>query len=247
MNSKFLVKVTEKWPVKVLSVAAALVLSLFHRMNTLETRFFSAPLSVEASEALVPANIYTQAVRIGLRGESNSIHPILEDDIEAYISLKKYSAEGTYKVPVEIRKKGSALGIEPIEISVEPIEISISLEYKTGRNINIAPVFRGTIAQGYELTGQSIIPSSVFVEGPRTIMDMIYELNTEAIDLEGRYENFSTMVNIINNDPLVNVHGNRMIEYRGTIRRISRNTQRPESRVQTEQSGLPEQTGEDGQ
>jgi len=230
LNSrKLLLKITEKWPVKVLSVAAALLISVFHRINTLETRFFSSPLRVEYSDTLVPVNSYTQVVRVGLRGEAGSINPILENDIETYIDLKKYANEGSYRIPVQIQRKGSALGVESLEISVDPIEVTLRLENKISRNINIVPVFRGAVAQGYELTGQSITPAGVLAEGPRSGMEALYEFNTGTIDLEGRYEDFSIMVNIINDDPLIVIHGNRMIEYRGTIRRIVRGTQRNDS------------------
>jgi hypothetical protein len=33
------------------------------------------------------------------------------------------------------------------------------------------------------------------------------------------------MINIINNDPLIVTHGSRMIEYRGTVKQIARETQ----------------------
>jgi YbbR domain-containing protein len=222
INRKQLEKITEKWPVKVLSVAAALILSVFHKMNTLESRFFSSPLSIEANETLIPASSFTQVIRVSLRGEANSIFSILEDDIETYIDLGKYTNEGIYKIPVQIRRKGSALGVEPLEVSVDPIEISVKLERKTIRNINIAPVFQGDIAEGYELTSQIIFPASVIAEGPRSVIEALYEFNTGTIDLNGRYEDFSTIVNIINSDPFIIIHGNRMIEYRGTIRRIPR-------------------------
>jgi len=222
ISRKFLLKLIEKWPVKVLSVAAALLISVFHRINTLESRFFSAPLRIEHNETLVPANSYTQVIRVGLRGESNNIHPVLEDDIETYIDLKRYTVEGNYRVPVQIRRKGSAIGVDPIEISVDPIEINIRLDYKISRNINITPVFRGAVADGFELTSQYINPTSVIIEGPRSYIESIHEFNTGIIDLEGRYEDFSVMVNIVNDDPLIIIYGNNMVEYRGTIRRIAR-------------------------
>jgi YbbR domain-containing protein len=222
INRKQLEKITEKWPVKVLSVAAALILSIFHSMNTLESRFFSSPLHVETNDTLVPANSFTQTIRVSLRGEANSIFPILEDDIETYIDLGKYTSEGLHKIPVQIRRNGSALGVQPLEVSVDPIEISVKLERKIIRNINVAPVFQGNIAEGYELTSQTIIPASVIAEGPRIGIEALYEFNTGTIDLNGRYEDFSVIVNIINDDPFIVIHGNRMIEYRGTIRRIPR-------------------------
>ena len=234
ISRKFLDKITDKWPVKVLSVAAALIISVFYRMNTLESRFFTVPLRIEygnmpAAAALVPVSSYTHIIRVGLRGEATSIFHILEDDIEAFIDLSRFTNEGAYRIPVQFRKKGNALGVDPLEITVDPIEIHLRLENKVSRNINVSPVLQGTAAQGYELTSQSLFPASVIAEGPRSSMEAIYDFKTRTIDIEGRFENFSVIVNIINNDPLVIIHGNEMIEYRGTIQRIIREPQRDDS------------------
>jgi len=225
MNSReLLVKITEKWPVKILSIAAALLISVLYKMNTLETRFFSAPLHVESADMMVPASSYPQTVKVNLRGEKNSIFPILEEDIEAYIDLSRYSTENSYRIPVQIRKKGSALGIEPLEITVEPVDIYIKLENKISRTAKVSPSFRGFITEGYEMTSQLLIPSSIIAEGPRSSMEALYEFNTGIIDLNGRFEDFSVMINIIINDPLIISHGNKMIEYRATIKPIAGET-----------------------
>jgi len=226
INSKLLAKIIEKWPAKVLSLAAALIITIFYRMNTLETRFFSVPLLLESSDLLIPASSYASTVRVGLRGEAGSINPILEEDIEAYIDLKKYQGEGVYRVPVQIRKKGNALGVEPLEISVVPIEINLVLEQRIIKNIPVYPVFSGNVAEGYELTGQSIIPTEVIAEGPKSSLETIFEFNTETIILDGRYENFTVMANIKNDNPQITIHGSRICEYHGTIRRITREAQR---------------------
>jgi YbbR domain-containing protein len=210
----------EKWPVKIISVAAALIIAVFYRMNTLETRTFLAPLHVETNGMLIPVSSLENTVKISLRGEANSIYPILEEDIEAFIDLNRYTKEGTYRIPVQIRKKGGALGVVPLEISVLPMEITLLLEKKVRRDIPVFPVFRGTIAPGYELISQSVNPESVTAEGTRTSIEAQYEFNTETINLEGRNENFSVLVNIINNNPLITVYGNRMLEYHGVIRKI---------------------------
>jgi len=219
-SRELLVKITEKWPAKILSMAAALLIFVFYKMSTLETRFFSAPLRIESGNLMVPASSYPQTVKIKLRGENHNIFPILEEDIEAYIDLNKYSIENSYRIPVQIRKKGSALGIEPLEITVEPADIYIKLENKISRSVNVSPSFRGFIADGYEMTSQSISPSSITVEGPRSNVEALQEINTAAIDLEGRSEDFTVMANIINNDPLIVTHGSRMIEYKAAIKPI---------------------------
>jgi YbbR domain-containing protein len=210
----------EKWPVKIISVAAALIIAVFYRMNTLETRTFLAPLQVETNGMLIPVSSLEDTVKISLRGETNSIYPILEEDIEAFIDLNRYSNEGTYRIPVQIRKKGSALGVVPLEISVLPIEISLLLEKKIRKDIPVFPEFQGAVASGYEIISRSINPESLTVEGPRSSVETQHEFNTEIINLEGRNESFSVLVNIINNNQLITVYGDRMIEYSGVIRKI---------------------------
>ena len=221
-RAKLLAKIIEKWPVKVLSVAAALIIFIFYRMNNLETRFFTTPLLIQSSETLIPTSSFAGAVRVSLRGEADGIQPILEEDIEAYIDLTRYINEGIYRVPVQIRKKGSALGVEPLEISVQPIDIPITLEQRVTKDVYVFPVFHGKVLEGYELTYQSLIPGSVVAEGPRTALDNHFELNTEIINLDRRYDDFSIMVNIVNENPLIEIHGSKILEFRGLVRRIAR-------------------------
>ena len=224
-RAKLFSKITEKWPVKVLSLAAAIIIVVFYRMNNLETRSFQSVLFIESSETLIPANAFASSVRISLRGEADGIHPILDEDIEAFIDLGRYTAEGNYRVPVQIRKKGSALGVEPLEISVIPIEIQITLEQRVTRNVDVYPVLQGTVAEGFELRNQSLLPRTVAAEGPRSLMESHLEFNTEIINLDGRYDDFSIMVNVVDDNPLVSIHGNKLLEFRGSISRIAREEQ----------------------
>lgn len=221
-REKLLAKLVEKWPAKVLSVAAALIISIIFRMNTLEIRSFSVPLNVIENESLIPAGSFIDSVRVSLRGETNDIHTILESDIEAFIDLNKYTSGGLVRVPVQLRKKGSALGVEPLEISVIPVEIQIQLEEIITRNIQVFPAFQGAIAQDYELTSQSITPDSVTARGPRFILNNIVNFTTEVIDLNDRFEDLTVFVSVINENPLVTIQGSGMIEYNGTVRRIDR-------------------------
>jgi YbbR domain-containing protein len=224
-RSRLFTIITEKWPVKVLSLAAAVIISIFYRMSSLETRFFTVPLLVESSDTLLPANSFPRSVKISARGEAEGIQPILAEDIEAYIDLGRYVNEGVFRVPIQIRKKGTALGVEPLEVSVVPVDIHLLLEQKITRNVSVFPVLRGSVAEGYELTGQSLTPASVMVEGPRSMIDNHIEFNTEAIDLDRRNEDFSVMVNIKNDNPLLFIHGSNILEFRGSISRIARGIQ----------------------
>jgi YbbR domain-containing protein len=216
---KLLARAVEKWPAKVLSVAAALMLLVFHRMSTLESRFFAVPLQVESGGDLVPSSAYAQVARVTIRGDANSIYPIIESDIEAYIDLSKYLSEGWYRLPVQVRKKGSALGVEPLEISVDPMEVSLHLERKMSKNIPLIPEFKGRVAPGFDLVSQSISPAVVLAEGPERLLAQVTEFQTDIIDLDGRDQDFSVLINIVNREPLIIIRGNGMAEFRGQVHR----------------------------
>jgi hypothetical protein len=248
-NRKLLARVVENWPAKVLSVAAALILFVFHRMNILETRFFSVPLSLETGADLVPVSAPPRLVRISLRGDANSINPILEDDIEAYIDLSKYTAEGWYRPPVQIRKKGTALEAQPLEISVDPMEISIQLDKKIRKTVPLKADMQGTIEAGFELVSYSLSPSQVIIEGPKSVLDAVSGLSTDAVDLEGRNESFTVTAHILNPKSLIVIRGNGTAEFQALIQPLSPEALSPEAPLtETPTAGgdspRPDETGE---
>jgi YbbR domain-containing protein len=221
LNSrKLLAQAAENWPAKVLSIALAIVLFVFHRMSSLEDRFFSVPLTVEVNNALIPASSYTRMIRVSLRGDANSIYPILEDDVEAYIDLRRIETPGWYRAPVQIRKKGTALGVEPLEISVDPMEISLELDQKISKYVPLTANLRGNVLPGYDLISHTLTPTQVVVDGPLTLLGTVSELYTDFIDLDGRSENFSVMVNILNRDTLIVIRGSGVTEFHGFIQRM---------------------------
>jgi YbbR domain-containing protein len=159
-------------------------------------------------------------IRVTLRGDANSIYPILEDDIEAFVELGKYDGPGDYRAAIQVRKKGTALGVEPLEISVDPMEISISLDHKISKFVPLTASLRGGVESGYVLSSHSLNPTQVIIDGPSVLMGSISELSTDFIDLDGRTGDFTVMTNILNRDPLIVIRGNGVTEFRGIITRI---------------------------
>jgi hypothetical protein len=219
-GKKILIKTVENWPAKVLSIALAIIIFVFHHWSVLEERFFSNPLEVEENAALAPASAYPRMIRITLRGEANSIYPILDEDIETFLDLTPYTAPGTYRVPIQIRKKGTALGVEPLEINMEPLDVMVELDQKISKYVTLNPSLQGYLEPGYEMVSYTMTPSQVVVDGPQRLMDSLTELSTGFIELGGRSDDFSTSVRILNRDPLLTIRGDGMTEFRGMVRRL---------------------------
>ena len=219
LNSRQLIaRIVENWPAKVLSIAFALILFVFHRMSTMSTRTLSVPLVIEMNSALVVASPYPQNVRIQLRGEDNGIKAIDEGDIEAYVDFSRYDAGGLYRGPVHVRRKGSALEVEPLEISVNPLEVSVRLDIWIYKTLPLMADIRGEAASGFDLVSHLIYPMEIVVSGPASILENLSEIKTNAIDLDGRRGDFSVEVNIANPSPFLVLRGSGMAEFRGLIR-----------------------------
>jgi hypothetical protein len=218
LNLKGLLKrLTENWVPKVLSIALALVVFMFYRLNTLETRFFSIPLILDIPSHLCPSSSYARMVRVTLRGDANNIQPIQNDDIEAYLDLNDYESPGNYHAPVKLRKKGTALGVEPLELTVDPVAMDIDLDYKQNKYVPLTANIDGSPEPGFDLVSHALSPAQVVLEGPSGLLDNVLELYTDVIDLNGRNADFSVTVAILNRDPLLTIRGNGMTEFKGFV------------------------------
>jgi hypothetical protein len=215
---QLLEKITEKWPVKVLSVAAAIILFMFHHLGNLQERIFSSPLQIEVSNNLVPSSSYPRNVRITLKGDAASIYPVVEEDVEAYLDLTVYRDPGSAKVPVQIRRKGTAMEAENLEIMVEPLEVAVELDTRTSKYVPVAPNLSGSPERGYELVSYILEPNQMVIDGPGNLISGIMELGTDSIDLQNRNADFVLRLKVVNPNPLLVIRGDGMAEFRGFIR-----------------------------
>lgn len=205
-------------PVKVICLTAAVILFLFHRVNTMTERFFSVPLAVVTPSGLAIASAFPKTVRITLRGAEEAIYPILEEDIEASANLEARRNPGVYRAQVRITRKGTAASVEPLEIKVEPQEIMFSLEPLAERRVSVVPDLRGAPAYGYELSQSSVTPLTVMIRGARSRVQAVTTLPTEEIDLTGRTDSFAARAKVVLPSSLLRVAGDASVDFRGTIR-----------------------------
>ncbi|MCL2093319.1 MAG: CdaR family protein [Treponema sp.] len=220
IGKKLFVRAVENWPAKILSVALALLIFVFHRMSTLEERLFFSPLHIEIHSTMMPSSSFPRMVRLSMRGEANSIHPIMEEDIEVYVDLQRFDVPGTYMVPVQWRRTGTALGVDPLQITVDPMEISISVDHRLSRFVPLTVSLRGQVDPGYVMTSHGLYPNQVILDGPAQLMDGITELFTEFVDLDGRQYDFTIPLGILNPNPLTQIRGIPSTEFSASISRI---------------------------
>ncbi len=200
------------WPAKVLSLAAAVLLVLFHNMTGLEERTLSAPLEVRTADGVVPAATPPQRVQVQLRGESEDIFRMEEDDFQFYLDLTAHANPGEYRVPVQVRKRYPAEVFGVVEINIEPAEITVELAERATRTVEVTPSFVGAPPSGYRVQQHSVNPPEVEIAGPADRIAAIERVETEPVDLSGRTGSFTSSVAVRQGDPLVKIPGNSRVE-----------------------------------
>jgi YbbR domain-containing protein len=217
LKKSFFIRLIDNWPVKILSLFAAIILFALYRINTLEERFFTVPLEIQINDNFVSFDNSVEKVRIRIRGNQEDIYSVLEEDVEVYIDLKSKVSEGEFQAPILIRKKGSALNVKNLEIIVDPIYARTHLEEKLTRSIAVQPKLNGFPLVGYEMEKYFISPSAVTVTGPRSQVEDLQFIPTEDIDLMGRYEDFSVRSRLIHISEDISFLVGDVIEFTGII------------------------------
>ncbi|GMO39716.1 MAG: hypothetical protein Ta2B_19510 [Termitinemataceae bacterium] len=195
------------WPEKIVCLAIAIVIFVFHRMASLETRNLTVPLNINNSNELIISSDVQKDVRIILRGNEKDITPITDNDIVAFIDLSNYNNPGKYEVPIRITKRGTALQVDPLEIDTIPPLISVDLDRRAKKIVAISPLISGKLPSGYEMERLSIVPETIEIEGPEEIINGMSAIATENIDLSNRIVSFTKNVHLTTGNPLVTIDG----------------------------------------
>lgn len=206
-----------RWHIKIFSFLLAVVFFWFYRISSLDERFFSVPLRVDVNNSFMPAGDYPSHISVTLRGNSEDIFSVLEEDFSASVDFTHHGGEGTFREPIIIHRKGTSLANRDMEIHIEPGDIVIIQEEKMTLTLPVDPALTGFPSLGYELSQYFVSPSSITVIGPKSIISSLESLTTESIDLSGKYEDFTAMSRLNYPSSLVRFPGGDVIEFRGVI------------------------------
>jgi YbbR domain-containing protein len=203
-SNGFFKKIFFNWHVKILSVLAAVLLFAFNRMINLDENTLTIPLKVKLPDNFsISSPLPRDNVNVTIRGDKElSIRKITDDNIDAYIDLSSFNKEDIYTVKVFYEKKGAALSLSPISISIDPPEMKVSIEKTMQKTVRIIPSIKAETPTGYDYS-YSLSPSYVAVIGPKKRIENSIAVTTEAIDLSSRTESFIEPVRIISSDPLI--------------------------------------------
>jgi YbbR domain-containing protein len=214
---KLLDRFLHRWHIKIFSFLLAVVLFWFYRISSLDERFFAVPLELEMDHSFIPAADYPTHVTVTLRGASEDIFSVQEEDLRVYADFSRHETEGRFREPIEVKRTGSALTSGDFEIRIEPEDLVLRQEEKVMKTLPVDPSLTGFPSLGFELSQYFVSPSTITVVGPRSEMEDLENLKTEVIDISGSYEDFTAMSRLVYPSTLVYFPGGDVVEFRGVV------------------------------
>lgn len=207
-------RINTNWPAKVVSFALAVLLYFFAGLNSLEERFITVTVELSLPDQLMVLNRSFTRVAVTIRGTTEEVWNIREDDILIQADFSDIQDEGIFRKPLSISRAGLAATLEGIEIIPEQGIIQVELQQVAQQRVRIVPELRGLPAIGYQIGMLQVIPQEITVVGPRSLVDEITTVSTVAVDLSGRTQDFAQQAEIALPDSRLRVLETRQVDVR---------------------------------
>lgn len=202
-------------------IAVGLALALWASLHAGEEGLFqmqSSPVELtNVPPDLALSSEVPETVDVTLRGLETRMRSLTSADIRVRVDLSDAHA-GTNLI---------TMGEENVRVPsdfdlvrVQPPELRIVLEEEVEAVRPIISVIEGEPAEGYEVAARRLDPESARVRGPRSRLEQLEELRTEAVNISGRTESFSQRVALQVDTPFVELVQEREVELTVEIREI---------------------------
>lgn len=192
----------EDWGTKLvaLGITAALWLGVTGLQKPTSRRLNSVPLVLNFSSDMEATNSPLKEVDIVVTGDKTKTSRLRSEDLVVSIDLTDVTAgERTIQLTPENINVDLPSGLKIDEI--QPSKIAVRLEKIEEREISVKPEIEGSVAEGFEIYSQTVLPPRVRVRGPESFVKSLDSISTEKITLDNRKEDFTVRqvgLNVVN-------------------------------------------------
>jgi YbbR domain-containing protein len=147
-----------------------------------ETRTLSAPLAVEVvglQQGLVAQGYEAATVQVTIRAPRSIWDQLVPENIHAQLDLTG-KTEGQYSIPVIVQTDVSPVQVE----KVDPESLRILIDRLATRSMAVHVQLAGNLAPGFQAGTPTLMPETVVVSGPESLVDRIAEI-VATVDIEG--------------------------------------------------------------
>ena len=192
-------------------LAIAIAIALWYT-TALEDREPESEKTVEASvsynnkpeELLIVNRIPEVSVR--LRGRQRDIRRLRQREVDVEVDLSELTAADSGPFTYNLDADEVFLPYEGLEVvSVEPSFITLQLEAKVQRRLPIRVALAGEPAAGAIVVAREATPNTALVEGPRSHIESLRDIQTAPVALDGHALTFQEQVPLTDSDSLIRI------------------------------------------
>lgn len=192
----------DDWVIKALALAItfALWLGVTGLRAPTRERLRNITLNVRVSNEMEITNSPVQEVDLVVVGDKRKIDQIKREDLVVSLDLVDAQAgDRTVQITPENVNVELPTGVRLEE--VQPNKIAVKLESVEEREISVKADTEGSVAEGFEIYSQTVLPTKVKVRGPASYIKSLDSVSTEKINLENRQADFTAQqvaINLVN-------------------------------------------------
>ena len=192
----------DDWVVKALALAItfALWLGVTGLRTPTRERLRNISLAVRVSNDIEITNSPVQEVDLVVTGDKRKIDQIKREDLVVSLDLTDAQpGDRTVKISPENVNVELPTGIKLEE--VQPNKIAVKLEQVEEREIAVKADTEGSVADGFEIYSETVLPNKIKVRGPSSFIRSLDSVSTEKINLENHQADFTAQqvgLNLIN-------------------------------------------------
>lgn len=221
VKSKFLAN----WSIKIISLAAAVVLYYVNYYNTLDTYKIEMPVTILLPAGFALSAPYVDTASLTIRGNKElGITKLEKEDFEVIADLSaetKIRNNEAITVNLDYEKKKKALAAETMSVILKPQTIILKLEKKVEKWVKILPnITPGSPPEGYMVDRIELYPEKILITGPQSRVNAVDNLITEPISFENRKKDFFLAVKPLLPDSYLTVIDPLVLEFKASISEI---------------------------
>ncbi|MDY6397063.1 MAG: CdaR family protein [Treponema sp.] len=189
-------KLIENWHIKAICFVIALFLYVIYQNQSVDSKVFSVPLTVESRNGYVSVAPHPRTVVVSARGKSEELAQVRESDLKAYLDLNYVYKDGTYDFPVLITLSDSASILNPLELKVTPEVVRLRVEEEVTSYIDIVPFISGNPVYGYGVKKVSVSPDQIAITGPKSMIENCEPLKTLNVTTNGAKRSYTVKTKV---------------------------------------------------
>ncbi len=180
-RSLFARALTEELPLKVVSLIIAITLFVIVRSDKDAATGAYVKVIYTLPEGRVLVSDPVAEVRVGVRGPWTRLSRFDERNVEAIRVDLNDAKDGVLHFDESMVKLPPGLRVA----SITPPEVKLAFETRAVREVPVHPVLDGQPADGFRVTKVTSQPATIHVEGPKSVIDTLPQVNTRPVKVTG--------------------------------------------------------------